>query len=96
MRAILFSLLAAATIAVAAPASVSPASAQLRIETPVGGVRVGTSERRYRDHDRRGYRHSDRRGYGAYGYSRGRGGDNCSVTIVRRSDGSTTRIRRCR
>ena len=86
MRALLLaSMLAVAGLAFATPVSVSPASAQLRVETPVGDVRVGSDRRRYREYDRRRYRYGVR--------SRG---DRCSTTIVRRSDGSTTRIRRCR
>jgi hypothetical protein len=49
MRTMFYGLLAVAAIAIA-----TPATAQLRIETPVGGVRVG-SDRHYdrgRDYDR--------------------------------------------
>jgi len=50
MRTILVGLLAVAGIAIATPV-VSPASAQIRVETPAGDVRVG------RDHDRDRDRH---------------------------------------
>ena len=91
MRAILLGLLAVAGIVLIAPASVTPASAQLRIETPVGGVRVGPSQRRYRDYDQRRYRDYDRRRHASYGrYDRG-----CRTTIIQRSDGSVRRIRHC-
>jgi hypothetical protein len=86
MRALLLSLLAVGTVLIATPAAVSPASAQLGIETPVGGVRVGPQR------DRRDYERRRARSYG-YGHrDRDRG---CSTTIVRRSNGTTTRIRRC-
>ena len=86
MRALLLAgLLAISGFAFITPVSVSPASAQLRVETPVGDVRVGSDRRRYREYDRRRYRYGVR--------SRG---ERCTTTIVRRSDGSTTRIRRCR
>ena len=88
MKALLLSLLAVATVLIATPNSVAPASAQLRVETPVGGVRVGPSHRRERDYDRR--RHRDR------DYDRRSHRDRCTTTIIRRSDGSRTRIRRCR
>jgi hypothetical protein len=59
MRTILLGLLAAAAIAIATP--VVPASAQVTVDTPVGGVRVGHDH--YRDYDSpryRGYaRHGD-------------------------------------
>jgi hypothetical protein len=82
MRAILLGLLAVAGIAfIATPVSVSPASAQVVIDTPAGGMRVGPSQRRYRDHDRRGHRSYDRR---------------CRTVIIQRYDGSVRKIRRCR
>ncbi len=90
MRAMLLGLLAiAGTAILATPVSVSPASAQVVIDTPAGGVRVGPRRDRHRDYDRR-RRSSDRV------IVRSRGGERCTTTIVRRSDGSTTRIRRCR
>ena len=53
MRTILLGLLAVAGIAIATPV-VSPASAQVTVETPAGDVRVGHD--RDRDHDRRYHR----------------------------------------
>ena len=49
MRTILVGLLAAAGIAIATP--VVPASAQVIVDTPVGGVRVGHDRGYYRDYD---------------------------------------------
>lgn len=59
MRTILLGLLALAGIALATPV-VSPASAQVTVETPAGGVRVGR-DRDYDDqyHRRRYYDHRD-------------------------------------
>ena len=79
MRTMCYGLLAVAAIAIA-----TPASAQLRIETPVGGVRVGTD----RDYDRPRYQGTT--GYSERSYDRG-----CRTIIVRRDDGSVRRIRRC-
>jgi hypothetical protein len=96
MRALLVAgVLALAGFAFVSSASVSPASAQLVVDTPIGGVRVGPSQRRhYGEYDRRRYRGDyDRRRHQTYGYSQRERG--CSTTIVRRSDGSTTRIQRC-
>ena len=56
MRTILLGLLAVAGIAIAPPL-VSPAFAQVNIETPAGDVRVGHD--RDRDYDR--HRHRDHR-----------------------------------
>jgi len=81
MRTMCYGLLAVAAIAIA-----TPASAQLRIETPVGGVRVGTD--RDRDYDRPRYQGTT--GYGERSYDRG-----CRTITVRRDDGSVRRIRRC-
>ena len=61
MRTILVGLLAAAGIAIATP--VVPASAQVIVDTPVGGVRVGHDRGYYRDYDSpryRGYARYDR------------------------------------
>lgn len=78
MRALLLAtVLAVGGFAIATPVSVAPASAQVIVDTPIGGVRVGPS-RRHRDYERRRYR------------------ERCRTTIIRRADGSTTRIRRCR
>jgi hypothetical protein len=79
MRTILLGLLAAAGIAIATP--VVPASAQVIVDTPVGGVRVG-HDRGYRDYDSPRYR-----GYARYG--------GCRTVTITRDDGSFKRIRRC-
>lgn len=79
MRTILLGLLTIAGIAMAAPV-VSPASAQVTIETPAGDVRVG------RDRDRDRYQH--RR------YRRDRGHE-CRTVTIRRNDGSVRRVWRC-
>ena len=86
MRTILLGLLAAAGIAIATP--VVPASAQVTVDTPVGGVTVGHrdrdyySDRYYRDYDSPRYR-----GYARYG--------GCRTITIQRDDGSFKRIRRC-
>jgi len=80
MRTILLGLLAVAGIAIATPV-VSPASAQVRVETPAGDVRVGGDRDRDGDHDRRRY-HRDR-------------DHRCHTVTIRRDDGSVRRIRRC-
>jgi hypothetical protein len=82
MRTILMGLLAAAGIAIATP--VVPASAQVTVDTPVGGVTVGHRHHYYRDYDSRRY-HS-------YGYARYGG---CRTVTITRDDGSFKRIRRC-
>ena len=86
MRTLLLAgALAVAGFAIATPIFVAPASAQVAVDTPLGGVRVGP-EPRYRDYDRRAYR--------AYGYDRGyRGG--CRTVTIERDDGSVRRVRRC-
>ena len=77
-------LLVAGALAVAG--LVAPASAQLAIDTPVGGVRVGPQPHYYGHHYDRGYR--------SYGYDRGydRG---CRTITIQRDDGSVRRTRRC-
>jgi hypothetical protein len=80
MRTILLGLLAAAGIAIATP--VVPASAQVMVDTPVGGVMVGHRDRYYRDYDSPRYR-----GYARYG--------GCRTVTITRDDGSFKRIRRC-
>ena len=90
MRALLLAgVLAVAGLALATPVSVAPASAQVVIDTPVGGVRVGPQRRSYRDYDRPGYR--------AYGHERRyRSYDRgCRTVTIQRDDGSVRRIRRC-
>ena len=54
MRTIFLGLLAAAGIAIAT--SVIPASAQVTVDTPVGGVTVGPRHHHYRDYDSPRYR----------------------------------------
>jgi hypothetical protein len=78
MRTILLGLLAVASIAN------GPASAQVIVDTPVGGVRVG----RDRDYDR--YRYSDYDSPRYRSYAR-----DCRTITIRRDDGSVRRIRRC-
>jgi hypothetical protein len=72
------------------PITVAPASAQIGVETPAGGIYVGPA-RHYRDR----YRHRDeyrhRRGWRDYGYDRG-----CRTTTIERADGSVRTVRRCR
>jgi hypothetical protein len=86
MRTLLVAgLLAVAGCAIATPISIAPASAQVAVETPFGGVRVGPEPRYYRDYDRPAYR--------AYGYDRGYGG--CRTVTIERDDGSVRRVRRC-
>jgi hypothetical protein len=80
-------LLLAGVVAIAGIAFVAPASAQLYVDTPVGGVRVGSDRGHYRDHDRRGYR--------AYGYDRDYRRGACRTVTIERDDGSVKRIRRC-
>jgi hypothetical protein len=86
MRTLLMAaVLAVAGFAITTPVSVAPASAQVSVDTPIGGVRVGPQRRYYRDYDRPAYR--------AYGYDRGRG---CRTVTIERDDGSVRRVRRCR
>lgn len=82
----LASVLAVAGFAFATPISIAPASAQVDIDTPLGGVRVGPDHPRY-------YRDYDRPAYRAYGYDRGYRG--CRTVTVERDDGSVRRVRRC-
>jgi len=62
MRTLLLAgVLAVAGFAIATPISIAPASAQVGVDTPLGGVRVGPQPRYHReDYDRPAYR--------AYGY----------------------------
>ena len=80
-------LLLAGVAAIAGMAFVAPASAEFRVDTPIGSVRVGSDRGHYRDYDRRGYR--------AYGYERGYRGSGCRTVTIERDDGSFRRIRRC-
>jgi len=86
MRTLLISVLAAAGMALATPV-VGPASAQVTVDTPVGGVTVG--QRHYRDYDGPRYRAYDE---GYRGYARSGG---CRTITITRDDGSFKRIRRC-
>ena len=79
MRTMLLGLFAVSAIAIATP--VIPASAQVVVDTPVGGVRVGHDRDRYSDYDHPRYR----------SYARG----DCRTITIRRDDGSMRRIRRC-
>ncbi|MGF6308166.1 hypothetical protein ABIB82_003729 [Bradyrhizobium sp. i1.8.4] len=86
MRTLLLAgVLAVAGFAIATPISIAPASAQVAVDTPLGGVRVGPEPRYYRDYDRPAYR--------AYGYDRGYRG--CRTVTIERDDGSVRRVRRC-
>ena len=90
MRNVLFAaLLAVSGFAIATPVSVTPSSAQVVVDTPIGGVRVGPQRRYHGDYDRPGYR--------AYGYDRRyRAYDRgCRTITIQRDDGSFRRIRRC-
>jgi hypothetical protein len=82
---ILTGVLAIAGFAIATPISIAPASAQVAVDTPLGGVRVGPQPRYDRDYDRPAYR--------AYGYDRGYRG--CRTVTIERDDGSVRRVRRC-
>ena len=80
MRTLLLAgVLAVAGFAIATPISIAPASAQVAVDTPLGGVRVGPQPRYDRDYDRPAYR--------AYGYDRGYRGcpapSRSSATTVR-------------
>jgi hypothetical protein len=80
MRTIFLGLLAVSAVAIATP--VVPASAQVTVDTPVGGVRVGPD---------RGYDRYDRYDHPRYrSYAR-----DCRTVTIQRDDGSVRRIRRC-
>ena len=81
----LASVMAVAGFAIVTPISIAPASAQVAIETPIGGVVVGPHHRYYRDYDRPAYR--------AYDYDRGYRG--CRTVTIERDDGSVRTVRRC-
>ena len=81
---ILTGVLAIAGFAIATPISITPASAQVAVDTPLGGVRVGPQPRHHDEYDRR---------YRAYGYDRGYRG--CRTVTIERDDGSVRRVRRC-
>jgi hypothetical protein len=83
---LLAGVLAVAGFAIATPISITPASAQVAVDTPLGGVRVGPERRYYHEYDRPAYR--------AYGYDRGYRGE-CRTVTIERDDGSVRRVRRC-
>jgi hypothetical protein len=85
MHTMFYGLLAVAAIAIA-----TPATAQLRIETPVGGVRVGPDRHYDRDRDYDRPRNQGTVGYSERSYDRG-----CRTITIRRDDGSVRKIRRC-
>ena len=81
-------LLLAGVVAISGIAFVAPASAEsFTVDTPIGGVRVGSDRGHYRDYDRRGYR--------AYGYERRYRSSGCRTVTIDRDDGSFRKIRRC-
>jgi hypothetical protein len=82
MRTTLLGLSAIAGIAIATPL-VSPASAQVTIETPAGDVRVGHDRDRDPDRDRGRYHRDRDRDHG------------CRTVTIRRDDGTVRRTRRC-
>ena len=84
MRTLLLSSALAVAFAIATPMAIAPASAQVSVDTPIGGLRVGPQPRHYSDYDRR---------YRAYGYDRGYRG--CRTVTIERDDGSVRRVRRC-
>ena len=89
MRNLLFAgLLAVSGLAIATPVSVAPASAQVVVDTPIGGVRVGPQRHYHGDY---------LPGYRAYGYDRRiRAYDRgCRTITIQRDDGSFRRIHRC-
>ncbi|WP_426438541.1 hypothetical protein [Bradyrhizobium genosp. P] len=92
MRSLLLASVLAVAGFIATPISVAPASAQVAVDTPFGGVEVGPQRRYYRDYDRPAYRTYgyDRPAYRAYDYDRG-----CRSVTIERDDGSVRRVRRC-
>ena len=88
MRTILLGLLAAAGIAIATASVVSPASAQVTIETPGGGVTVGPRPRYREYYEEPRYREREY-------YEERRRYRGCRTITIRRDDGSVRRVRRC-
>ena len=81
MKILLISAAALVTAAV-----LTPALAQIAVDTPVGGVRIGEP----------GYRHYDRPVVRERRIYRDRAvGLNCRTVTIERDDGSMKRIRRC-
>ena len=85
MKKLLILLSTAATMTFLPAAS----QAQIAVEVPGVGVRVG--EPGYRDYDRPRYRDRERR---VYREREVRGG-GCKTITIQRDDGSMKRIRRC-
>ena len=86
MKTLLISAAALMTAAI-----VTPAFAQIAVDTPVGGVRIGEPgyhRHHYRDYDRPFVR--ERRIYRERGV-----GLHCRTVTIQRDDGITKRIRRC-
>lgn len=82
-------LISAAALAAATVLTPVTSFAQLAIDTPVGGVRVGEPGYRHsRDYDRPVVR--ERRIYRERNV-----GMNCRTVTIERDDGSMKRIRRC-
>jgi hypothetical protein len=87
MRKTLIAVASAALLAAIVPASAEDAF----IGVPgVAGVEIGNGHHGYRDHDW----HSDR--YRTEGFDRRDGFERCRTTIIRHSNGMTTKERRCR
>ena len=90
MRGLALGLFAAASLALAIPASAE----EFRIGVPGVGVEIGSGPH-YRDRDR--YDDRDvvvrRR---TEGFDRREGVERCQTTTIRRDDGTVERIRRCR
>lgn len=86
MRNLTLGLLATAAVALAIPANAE----DYYVGGPAVGVEFG-DHHHYRDWDRdrdvRVYRHTE-------GFDRWRG-EGCRTTVIRRADGTVTRIRRC-
>ena len=85
MKKLLLVFAASAALTVMAPAV---SFAQVSIDTPAGGVRIG--EPHYRDYDR-GDRWERRR----WRDREVRSGRECRTVTIERDDGSVRRIRRC-
>jgi hypothetical protein len=83
MRGTLIVLSALAGLALAAPASAEDTFVGAR----VGPVGVGVDVDAHRHHDRV---------YRTEGYDRAYGAERCRTTIIRHSDGSVRKIKRCR
>jgi hypothetical protein len=85
MKKFLLILAASAAVATIAPVA---SIAQVEIDTPAGGVRVG--EPHYRDYDR-----GDRVERRSWREREVRSGRGCRTVTIERDDGSMKRIRRC-